>query len=205
MTGSTYRRGFAKGAVAVLASLMMIEASVAAESCAASAARIDAVDPLIKGEIAAMQTGMHPVDMTGLAFKKEDGSATSLADFSGKTLLVNIWATWCAPCRYEMPDLDKLQAELGGDDFEVVTISLDRKAPDKPRAFFEEIGVKTLPLYYDETMKLFPDLRRQGMAFGMPTTLLIDKDGCSLGHLSGPAAWASEQAKMMVRAAMDSE
>ena len=171
----------------------------AADVCSASAQRVDAIDPHIKGAIAALQTKGHPKDMTGLAFKREDGSAVSIADFKGKTLLFNLWATWCAPCRHEMPDLDKLQADLGGDDFEVVTVSLDRKAPGKARDFFDEIKLKDLELYYDSSMKLFPALRKQGLAFGMPTTLIIDEDGCSIAHMAGPAAWADDQANTMIK------
>ncbi|WP_245418078.1 thiol:disulfide interchange protein TlpA [Cohaesibacter haloalkalitolerans] len=176
--------------------------AVAAEACPEASDKITAIDPLIKGNVAALQTKGHPVDFNALAFKREDGSAVSLSDFKGKTLLLNIWATWCAPCRQEMPDLDELQATLGGDDFEVVTVNLDRKAPGKPRAFFDEIGIKHLTLYYDEKMEIFPALRSKGMAFGMPSTVLIDKDGCSLAHMAGPAAWASDEAKALVSAAI---
>ena len=180
----------------------LVPEASAAEVCSASKARVAGIDPHIKGPIAALQNAGHPADLSELAFKREDGSDVTLADFKGKTVLLNLWATWCAPCRKEMPDLDELQAELGGDDFEVVTVSLDRKAPGKARAFFDEIEVKDLTLYYDRGMKLFPALRSRGMAFGMPTTLVIDGDGCSLGHMSGPAAWASEQAKVMLKAAI---
>ncbi|SNY90813.1 Thiol-disulfide isomerase or thioredoxin [Cohaesibacter sp. ES.047] len=190
----------------VLGLALLAPVSVMAEaSCPASKARVEAIDPLIKGPIAALQTGGHPYDMSTLAFKKEDGSDVSLADFKGKTVLVNLWATWCAPCREEMPDLDALQAALGGDDFEVVTVSLDRSAPGKAREFFDDVGVDHLALYYDAKMKLFPLLRSKGLAFGMPTTLVIDKDGCSLAHLSGPAQWAADQAKLLVKTTIEAE
>ncbi len=187
------------GAVAIAAPSVSAQ-----ESCPAAKQQIGVIDPMIKGPIAALQTSGHPVDFSGLAFKREDGSAVSLADFKGKTVLLNLWATWCAPCRHEMPDLDGLQAALGGDDFEVVTVSLDRKSPDKPRAFFDEIGIEHLTLYYDEKMGMFPALRSKGMAFGMPSTLIINKDGCSLAHMAGPAAWASAEAQELVKAIVDS-
>lgn len=179
--------------------LMLPAVGWAADACPASKARIDAIDPLIKGAIAALQISGHPRDMSGLSFKREDGSDVSVADFEGKVLLLNLWATWCAPCRHEMPDLNALQASVGGDDFEVVTISLDRKAPAKAREFFDAFKLEDLELFYDEGMSLFPALRKQGMAFGMPTTLIIDQDGCSLAHMSGSAPWADEQAKIMIR------
>ncbi|TLP46802.1 TlpA family protein disulfide reductase [Cohaesibacter sp. CAU 1516] len=179
--------------------LMLPAVGWAADACPASKARIDSIDPLIKGAIAALQISGHPRDMSGLSFKREDGSDVSVADFEGKVLLLNLWATWCAPCRHEMPDLNALQASVGGDDFEVVTISLDRKAPAKAREFFDAFKLNDLELFYDEGMALFPTLRKQGMAFGMPTTLIIDQDGCSLAHMSGSAPWADEQAKLMIR------
>ena len=193
------------------ASLLLLVVSVipvsawAQGSCPLAKAQIDTINPMIKGNIAALQTNGHPIDFSSLAFKREDGSAVSLADFKGKTVLLNLWATWCAPCRHEMPDLDALQAALGGDDFEVVTVSLDRKSPDKPRAFFDEIGIEHLTLYYDEKMAMFPSLRSKGMAFGMPSTLLINKEGCSLAHMAGPAAWASDEALALIRAITQKE
>ena len=194
-----------RAAIVVGGMLLAPAVGWAAEACSASQARVDAIDPHIKGAIAALQTNGHPKDMSSLTFKREDGSAVSVADFKGKTLLFNLWATWCAPCRHEMPDLDELQASLGGDDFEVVTVSLDRKAPGKARDFFDEIKLKDLELFYDSSMKLFPALRKEGMAFGMPTTLIIDEDGCSIAHMAGPAAWADDQAKVMIKAAIGKE
>ena len=191
--------------VGLALALLIPLSAQAAETCSASAARVNAIDPLIMGEIAALQTSGHPKDVSGLAFKREDGSDVTMSDFKGKTLLVNLWATWCAPCRKEMPDLDELQADLGGEDFEVVAISLDRKAPEKARDFYDDIELKHLALFYDSSMKLFPELRSQGMAFGMPTTLVVDSDGCTLGHMAGPAAWAADQAKVMLRAAIGKE
>jgi thiol-disulfide isomerase/thioredoxin len=175
----------------------------AADQCMASKARVDRIAPLIKGPIAALQVGGHPSDVSGLVFKAEDGTDKSLADFKGKVILLNLWATWCAPCRHEMPDLDALQAALDGETFEVVTVSLDRSAPEKARHFFDKIGVKSLTLYYDKSMKIFNILRGKGMAFGMPTTLVLDADGCALAHMAGPAAWASDEAQSMLKAAME--
>ncbi|WP_316863053.1 TlpA disulfide reductase family protein [uncultured Cohaesibacter sp.] len=172
-------------------------------SCSASKARISAIEPLIAGPIAGLQTEGHPVDLSGFTFKRGDGAEIQLADFGGKTVLLNIWATWCAPCREEMPDLDALQSAVGGDGFEVVAVSMDRKAPSKPKAFFEETGIRDLSLYYDEKMALFNGLRAKGMAFGMPSTVLIDADGCSLAHMAGPARWAADEMKALVEKLKD--
>lgn len=168
--------------------------------CEASSELASSIAPLVKGSIASLQVSGTASDVSGLSFKSADGQAFSMADFKGKAVLLNLWATWCAPCRKEMPDLDHLQAELGGDEFEVVTVSIDRSAPAVAQKFFDEIELKHLTLYYDESMQIFQDLKGQGMAFGMPTTLVVDKNGCSLGHMAGPAPWSDETAQTMLKA-----
>jgi thiol-disulfide isomerase/thioredoxin len=173
-----------------------------AQSCAASKPLIATLAQLTRGEVAAVQTPEQPKELPGLAFTGPDGKALTLADFRGKTILLNLWATWCAPCRREMPALDKLQATLGGEDFEVVAINIDQRNLDKPKAFLQDIGVQKLAYYSDPTVKIFQSLKAVDRAFGMPTTLLIDKNGCELGYLPGPAEWASEDALKLVRAAL---
>ena len=122
------------------------------------------------------------------------GQRSALADFRGKAILLNLWATWCIPCRHEMPALDRLQKDLGSDQFEVVALSLDRAGRDAARKFFDEIKVQNLKLYIDQTMKAGSGLR----AVGMPTTILIGKDGKELGRLAGPAEWDSVAAKALI-------
>jgi thiol-disulfide isomerase/thioredoxin len=143
-----------------------------------------------------------PKPVLDLSFDRPDGRRVTLADFRGKTVLLNLWATWCAPCRQEMPALDKLQAELGGTDFEVVAVNIDTRNLDKPKRWLEEAGVTRLAYYADPQAKVFQDLRQVGKAVGMPTTILIDPQGCEMAHLSGPAEWASEDAVRLVRAAL---
>ena len=126
----------------------------------------------------------------------------TLAGLGHEAALVNIWATWCVPCREEMPTLDRLQAALGGEAFAVVPINIDANAPDRAKAFLAEIGVTNLPFYADPTGKLFADLKRQGMAIGLPTTVLVDGKGCEIGILEGPAEWDSDDAKALIKAAM---
>jgi thiol-disulfide isomerase/thioredoxin len=133
-----------------------------------------------------------------ISFVDSQGQSRTLADFRGKVLLLNLWATWCAPCRKEMPDLDTLQAELGSPSFEVVAISVDRSGPDGARKFLDSIGTKQLALYADPTARMASTLK----AIGMPTTLLIDRQGRELGRLTGPADWHSEDAKALMRAAI---
>jgi thiol-disulfide isomerase/thioredoxin len=115
---------------------------------------------------------------------------------------LNLWATWCAPCREEMPALDALEGEFGGPDFSVVAVSIDTQQPEKARAFLDELKIRKLGFFQDSSGKLFQDLKLAGRAVGLPTTLLIDKEGCEIGYLPGPAHWASEDAKTMIRSAL---
>ena len=155
-----------------------------------------------KGEVAAFQAFKTPRELPELTFKGPSEAPVSLAHFRGKTVLLNLWATWCVPCRKEMPALDALQAEFGGADFEVVAINIDTRNIDKPRTWLAENGITRLAYYADPEAKVFQDLKRAGQAIGMPTTLLIDAKGCQLGVLHGPAEWASDDAKRLIRVAM---
>jgi thiol-disulfide isomerase/thioredoxin len=177
-------------------------ASADETACPARQEAISRVDAAASGEVAAMLAADQSRPLGDLAFNAPDGAPMTLADLSGKTLLVNLWATWCAPCRHEMPALDRLQAEMGGEDFEVVAVNIDTGSDDKPRAFLEETGVADLAYYRDASMGLFNELKRRNLAIGLPVTLLVDGEGCLLGHMNGPAEWASDDAKALVAAAM---
>jgi thiol-disulfide isomerase/thioredoxin len=174
----------------------------AAGQCRAAKAATGRLAPLARGEVAAATVAREPRRLPDLAFNGPDGSPTSLAAFRGRTVLLNLWATWCAPCRQEMPALDKLQGELGGPAFEVVAINIDTRNLEKPKTWLKEAGVGRLAYYADPEAKVFQDLKRIGKAVGMPTTLLIDPDGCELALINGPAEWASEDALRLVRAAL---
>jgi thiol-disulfide isomerase/thioredoxin len=158
--------------------------------------------PLARGEVAAFNAASAPAQTPNLTFTGPDGAPKSLADFRGRTVLLNLWATWCVPCRQEMPALDRLQAELGGDGFQVVAVNIDTRNLDRPMTWLQEAGVRNLAYYADPQAKAFQDLKRVGKAVGLPTTLLIDSQGCELGALAGPAAWDSEDALRLVRAAL---
>ena len=126
-----------------------------------------------------------PRDMPEVRFVTEDGTRKSLADFHGRVILLNIWATWCIPCRTEMPTLDALQADLGSKGFEVVTLSIDTGGVPVVRKFFDEIGIKHLTMYVDQTQLSFTNLR----IVGLPTTMIVGADGRELARLIGPATW----------------
>jgi thiol-disulfide isomerase/thioredoxin len=171
-------------------------------ACAASRPRAAALDPLVRGEVAAFQVAKQPEKLSALAFTGTEGEAMTLAAFEGRVALVNLWATWCAPCRQEMPALDRLQAALGGDDFAVVPVSIDTGDPERPAQFIASIGVKHLPLYTDRTIKIFEELKKRGLAVGLPVTVLLDRDGCRLGHMNGPAEWDSEDGRRLIETAI---
>jgi len=140
-----------------------------------------------------------PLQIGDFSFENASGKELPAADLKGKVVLLNIWATWCVPCREEMPQLNALQAELGGDNFEVVAINIDKGGPEKAETFLEETGASDLAFYFDPTGKLFATLK----AVGMPTTLLLDPEGKEIGRLVGPADWASPEAKTIVETAID--
>jgi thiol-disulfide isomerase/thioredoxin len=158
--------------------------------------------PLARGEVAAVAVATAPKMLPALAFNDATGAKKSLADWRGRTVLFNLWATWCVPCRKEMPTLDALQGELGAEDFQVVAVNIDTRDPDKPKRFFKDIGVSKLAYYADPSAKAFQDLKAIGRAFGMPTTILIDPKGCEIGTIAGPANWASNDALKLIKAAL---
>jgi thiol-disulfide isomerase/thioredoxin len=124
-----------------------------------------------------------------------------MQDFSSKTVLLNLWATWCGPCREEMPALNALQKAMGDEDFEVVAVNIDTGGDEKPKNFFADYRIDTLGFYRDSSMGVFNALKKEGLAFGLPATLLIDQKGCLLGAMNGPAAWDSEDARALITAA----
>jgi thiol-disulfide isomerase/thioredoxin len=160
------------------------------------------IAPLARGEVAALAVAKTPKRLPDLAFQDETGARKTLADWRGRTVLFNLWATWCVPCRKEMPALDALQAKLGGPAFEVVAVNIDTRDAEKPKAWLKEVGIVRLGYFADPTAKVFQDLKETGKAFGMPTTLLIDAAGCEVATLSGPAEWASEDALKLISAAL---
>src|SRR5690242_15275696 len=170
-------------------------------ACRPAVALSQKLAPLAHGEVAALTMATTPLKLPDLAFDDADGKPRKLSDWRGRTVLVNLWATWCVPCRREMPALDALQAKLGGPDFEVVAVNIDTRDPDKPKAWLKDVGIQKLSYYADSQAKVFQDLKAIGKAFGMPTTLLVDPNGCGLGALAGPAEWASDDAVRLIEAA----
>jgi thiol-disulfide isomerase/thioredoxin len=155
--------------------------------------------PLNRGAMTTFVFKKQPMAATKPArFNGPDGNPIALTDFKGKVVLLNLWATWCAPCRKEMPYLDTLQQELGSDQFEVIAVSVDRGSPEKARKFLADVGANALKFYHDPSAQLGFTL----MAIGMPTTLLFDREGREIGRLVGPAEWHSPEAKELIKAAI---
>jgi thiol-disulfide isomerase/thioredoxin len=166
----------------------------AAAACASTRTVISRLEPLVHGEIAALALSSAPRPMPNLTFTGGDGKTVKLSDFRGRDLLLNLWATWCVPCRREMPALDRLEAKHGGPDFQVVAINVDTARLDRPKAFLREIGVKNLAFYSDSTADVFELLKEDGKVLGLPTTILVGKDGCDVGTMAGAAEWDSKDA-----------
>ena len=138
-----------------------------------------------------------PVATSTVAFDLADGAGeATLEDWQGKYVLINFWATWCAPCRKEMPQLDALQKEFGGDDFEVLTIATGRNSPDGIKRFFEEAGIENLPRHQDPKQALASQMG----IFGLPITVIMDPEGREIARLRGDADWSSDSAKAIVQA-----
>ncbi len=168
--------------------------------------------PIVGGQppptLASPAAGPTPFDLSilptprpvpALAFVDRDGASKTLANFKGRVVLLNIWATWCVPCRAEMPALDRLQAKLGGPDFAVVPLSIDRKGIDVVKPFYAELGLRSLGTYIDQS----GDAAHALETVGVPTTLLIDREGRELGRKLGPAEWDKPDAVALIQRAIE--
>ena len=158
--------------------------------------------PLAHGEVAALTMATVPLRLPDLAFEDAEGRPKKLSDWRGRTVLVNLWATWCLPCRKEMPALENLQTRLGGPNFEVVAVNIDTRDPEKPKNFLKEINLTRLGYFSDQIAKVFQDLKAIGRALGMPTSVLVDGEGCEIATIAGPAEWDSEDAVKLITAAV---
>jgi thiol-disulfide isomerase/thioredoxin len=174
------------------------------EACYAALERAKRIEPLARGEVAAVSPATKPLVIPNLTFLDQEGRSHRLSDWRGRTVLLNLWATWCIPCRREMPALDALEQKLGGPKFEVVALNIDTRNPDKPKSWLKSVGVSRLQYYADPSAKVFQDLKVIGRAAGLPTSILIDPAGCEIGYIAGPAEWASEDALRLVNAALAS-
>ena len=151
---------------------------------------------LAKGPMAGVLVHPERKEIAPFSFTNAKGETVDLSKWKGRVVLLNLWATWCAPCRKEMPDLAKLQASMGGPEFEVLALSVDRKGLEASQAFLKEIGVSNLAAYIEPEAKSLAALQ----ALGLPATVLIDRQGKEAARLLGPADWSSAETQAMVKA-----
>ena len=188
---------FLIGALGIAAVLWLSNASdSSAEECSVSADTLASLEASIGGQMAALLVTGKGRGYSDLAFMDAQGNERTIADYAGKPLLVNFWATWCGPCREEMPALDALAAKYSSENFALLTIDLDLgdEGMDKAAAFLSDNDLPNLPLLGDPSFSAFDRLKANGVSLGLPTTLLLDASGCELAVLQGAAEWNSESA-----------
>jgi thiol-disulfide isomerase/thioredoxin len=190
------------GAVYGIAAFKRNAAEAGDPTCKPAVTLARKIAPLIHGEVAGLVAAEKPLRLPDLSMRDAGGAERKLSDWRGRTVLLNLWATWCVPCRQEMPALDALQAKLGGPAFEVVAVNIDTRDPDKPKAWLRDVGITRLAYYADPSAKVFQELKVVGRATGMPTTVLVDPAGCEIGTIFGPAEWASDDAVRVITAAL---
>ena len=171
-----------------------------AQPCSGSRETVARIAPLARGAVAALDVSQGPRPAPLLRFKGPDGADLDLSAFKGKALLVNLWATWCGPCKAEMPALDRLQKEFGGDAFQVLAINVETRNLQKVPTWLQEQWIDHLAAYTDPEGRVLPAVRNQTGSTGLPTTLLIDREACEIGVMKGPADWAGEDGKRVIRA-----
>lgn len=153
-------------------------------------------NPLSVGEMTKFVFKPAPEALPKVSFVDSEGKERSLDDWKGKVVLLNLWATWCVPCRKEMPGLDRLQTELKSDKFEVIAVSIDRTGTAGAKKFLDQIKVQNIAVLADPTVRMATTLR----AAGLPATILIDAEGREIGRLLGEAEWDSPEAKALIKA-----
>ena len=193
--------------VAVAASLAAVYVTErgAVESggrCAAAASKAAALKTFATGDLAALLPADAPTDFSSLVLRTPDGGERRVSELAGQTLVLNMWATWCVPCRTEMPHLQALQEKRGGADFQVVALNVDVGGQDKPTRFLSDIGATSLVDLRDPEMRAFNELKSKGLVLGLPTTFIVNRDGCALASLAGPAKWDSTEARALIEAAI---
>lgn len=146
----------------------------------------------------ALRAHASAIAVPNFAFENGEGQQRTVADFRGRFVLLNAWATWCTPCREEMPSLDRLEAKLGGPDFHVLALSVDTGGAETVRKFYAELGLRTLGIYVDRTLKANSALR----ILGLPSTVLLNREGREIARYVGAAEWDTEKMIESIRALM---
>jgi len=143
------------------------------------------ISPIQASEHSPFTLNMIPLPLPDISFRNDANKVVSLADYSGKYIVLNFWATWCAPCLAEMPTLDNLEGQLGGDDFQVLALSIDRAGDKAVRKFYAKTGIKNLTIVLDQMGEVGRGFKVQAL----PTTILLDPKGRELGRFVGSTDW----------------
>ncbi|MEO5805897.1 TlpA disulfide reductase family protein [Devosia sp.] len=193
--------GLAAIGVAISAWLYLSNGAATATECAVQPAQAAIIEGAAKGELAALNGTGEGRGYASLVFKDAAGKPMSIADFKGRALLVNFWASWCIPCRQEMPALDALAAKYNSDKFMVLPINLDigDGGLDKARKFLADGKFANLPLYADNSFAAFERLKTEAVSVGLPTSLVLDANGCELAVLQGPAEWNTPDGEAVIK------
>ncbi|WEK04483.1 MAG: TlpA disulfide reductase family protein [Candidatus Devosia phytovorans] len=188
------------GLAVAIAAWVYVGNGAQAKECPVQADDAAAIDAAAVGELAALNGTGEGRGYATMAFKDASGTEMTIGDFKGKALLVNFWASWCVPCREEMPALDALATKYNSDAFMVLPINLDIGANglEKAEGFLEENQFANLPLYADNTFSAFERLKQEAVAIGLPATLVLDENGCELGVLQGPAEWNTPDGEKVI-------
>ncbi len=181
-------------AIAAVAALTLRSPAIGPETV--EAVDYSAYQQMLDGDMKKLNFHDTAKPVSTLAFTTDEGGEATLADHAGKYVLLNFWATWCAPCRKEMPMLSELQTEFGSENFEVLTLATGRNAVPAMKAFFAEIGVDNLPLHRDPKQQL---AREMGV-LGLPITVILDPEGREIARMQGDAEWNSDSARAMIAA-----
>ena len=194
--------GLVAAALAIAVGIWVSNGSTQAKECPVNKEALAKIDAAAVGELAALNPSPQARSYADMAFQDKDGNPRTIADFKGKTLLVNFWASWCIPCREEMPALNNLAAQYNDAGFEVLPINLDigTEGLGKAQKFLDEGQWAHLPLYADPSFKVFDRLKTQGVAIGLPATLLLDENGCEMAVLQGPAHWDTPDGGRVIEA-----
>jgi thiol-disulfide isomerase/thioredoxin len=207
-SGARWRKYLYSGAALALVAVLYgigrgaRKETTASAECPGVHATLSRLAPLARGDAAAFNPASDPSLFPDVEFQGPDGKPRHVSDFRGKTILLNLWATWCVPCRQEMPALDKLQARLGGSDFQVVAVDVDTARLDRRQPFLHQMGIRSLAFYADPTAQILRSLKEAGPVIGLPTSFLLGSQGCRLGTVLGPANWASADATNLISAAL---
>ncbi len=190
------------GLVVAIAAWIWLGNPGQARECPVQAEKGAAIGEAAAGELAALNGTGEGRGYATMAFTDAAGKPMTIADFKGKALLVNFWASWCVPCREEMPALDALATEYNSAEFQVLPINLDigEGGLAKAQAFLDENQFQNLPLYADNTFAAFDRLKQEAVAVGLPATLVLDENGCELGVLQGPAEWNTPDGERVITA-----